>query len=444
MSGGVGDTGGSAGAGAGAGMGMGASEPPSSGSGEARPGAAPAGPEAPVAFAGVPYVRPRPVAELAPLLDWLRAGRPAGERLDFAVGTALPDGRLDLCKQELGAEGAALVSEALAQGPSPVRHLLLGTDGLGDEGAEIVAGGSGEVETLYLGCNGITAGGACRIADQLRASPEVVTGVWLKRNPLGSGGGRAAAELIASARSLRTLDLVQTGLDPAGVTVLADALLAAADNGRRIERLFIGGNPLGAEGAVPLAAVVAAGAIDELYVSAAQLGDTGALLLADALERAPYGRLVRLSVASNGIGPRAAARLVTAATAAGVALLDLGRVRAAAVLGAADNHVDLPGAEAIAEALVGAEHRLSHLVLSHTGMRSREAHRLLDTAPRALTPTRFVLGQGIAASIKRRLETLTAHVPRPALAPDVAAVRSVHRTARPGEGEHGVSDGPGR
>ncbi len=114
------------------------------------------------------------------------------------------------------------------------------------------------------------------------------------------------------------------------------------------------------------------------------------------------------------------------------------------MLGAADNHVDLPAAEAIAEALVGAEHRLSHLVLSHTGMRSREAHRLLDTAPRALTPTRFVLGQGIAASIKRRLETLTAHVPRPALAPDVAAVRSVHRTARPGEGEHGVSDAPGR
>lgn len=397
-----------------------------------------------VGFAGVVYVPPRPVAELGPLLDWLRAGRPAGERLDFAVGTALPDGRLDLCKQGLGAEGAARVAEALAQGPSPVRHLLLGTDGLGDEGAEAVAGGSGEVETLYLGCNGITAGGACRIADRLRASPQVVTGVWLKRNPLGSGGGRAAAELIESARSLRTLDLVQTGLDPAGVTVLADALLAAAGNGRRIERLFVGGNPLGAEGTVPLAAVVAAGAIDELYVSAAQLGDAGALRLADALGRAPYGRLARLSVASNGIGPQAAARLVTAATAAGVGLLDLGRVRAAGVLGAADNHVDLSAAETIAQTLVAAEHRLTHLVLSHTGMRSREAHRLLDTAPRALTPTRFVLGQGIAASIKRRLETLTAHVPPPPLAPDVAAVRSVHRTARPGEAEHGVSDGPSR
>ncbi|MFE6821090.1 ribonuclease inhibitor [Streptomyces sp. NPDC057690] len=382
-------------------------------------------------FAGVPHVMPRPLADLAPLLDWLRAGRPAGERLDFAAGTALPDGRLDLCKQGLGAEGAALVAAALAEGPSPVRHLLLGTDALGDEGAATVAATSAPVETLYLGCNGITAGGACRIADQLRASPQVVTGVWLKRNPLGRGGGRAAAELVESARTLRTLDLVQTGLDAAGVTVLADTLLAAAGNGRRVERLFAGGNPLGAVGAQALAAVVAAGAIDELYVSAARLGDAGALRLADALERAPYGRLTRLSVASNGIGPSAAARLVDAATVAGVTLLDLGRVRAAAVLGAADNRLDLAAAESVGRTLAAGEHRLAHLVLRHTGLRSREAHRILDHAPRAATATRFVLGQGVAATVKRRLAALSAHVPPPAVPPDVAAVRSVHRTAAP-------------
>ncbi|POX45767.1 ribonuclease inhibitor [Streptomyces sp. Ru71] len=389
-------------------------------------------------FAGVPHVVPRPLADLAPLLDWLRAGRPAGERLDFAAGTALPDGRLDLCKQALGAHGAALVAEALADGPSPVRHLLLGTDALGDDGAAAVAEKSTGVETLYLGCNGITAGGACRIADNLRASPQAVTGVWLKRNPLGGAGGRAAAELLEAARTLRTLDLVQTGLDPAGATVLADALLAAAGNGRRIERLFVGGNPLGEAGAEPLAALIAAGALDELYVSAARLGDAGALRLADALARAPYGRLTRLSVASNGIGPDAAARLVTSATAAGVTLLDLGRVRAAAVLGAADNRLDLAATETIAASLAAAEHRLTRLVLSHTGLRSREAHRLLDAAPRAATATRFVLGRGVAASIKRRLDALSAHVPPPEVPADVAAVRSVHRTAPPPEGDPGV------
>ncbi|WP_180686501.1 leucine-rich repeat domain-containing protein [Streptomyces gossypiisoli] len=445
------------------------------------------GPRAP-GFAGVPHVVPRPVVELAPLLRWLRTGAPAEDRLDFTSGTALPDGRLDLCKQALGPHGALALAAALSEGPSPVRHLLLGTDALGDVGAAAAArtGGSG-IETLYLGCNGITAGGTCRIADSLRASPQVVTGVWLKRNPLGSGGGRAAAELLDAARSLRTLDLVQTGLDTQGVGELADALLAAAEEGpaaerlrtrddvtgvadpggaqrtatrdrrgtehaqtgldvtsasagngglrggRRIERLFVGGNPLGAAGAEALAAVVAGGAVGELYVSAARLGDTGALVLADALERAPYGRLARLSVASNGIGPRATARLVTAATAAGVTLLDLGRVKAAGVLGAADNRVDLAAADTIAQALAGAQHRLAHLVLTHTGMRSREAHRLLDTAPHAVTATRFVLGRGIAASVKRRLDALSAHIPPPAVPADVAAVRSVHRTAPPAQ-----------
>ncbi|MDX2704698.1 ribonuclease inhibitor [Streptomyces sp. PA03-6a] len=385
-------------------------------------------------YAGVPEIVPRPHADLEPLLGWLRGGEGVAERRDFPAGTALPDGRLDLCKQALGPEGAAAVAEALRQAPATgaVRHLLLGTDGLGDTGAAAVterAGGTG-VETLYLGCNGITAGGACRVADNLRASPQAVTGVWLKRNPLGGGAGEAGAGLVESARSLRTLDLVQTGLDAAGLAVLADALVVAARSGRAVERLFVGGNALGTAGAACLGTVITAGAVAELYVSAAGLGDEGALVLAEALARAPHGRLTRLSVASNGIGPVACARLVTAATAAGVELLDLGRVKAARVLGAADNQVDVEAATAMAAALTSAPHRLTHLVLTHTGMRSREAHRLLDAAPAAATATRYVLGKGIATSVRRRLDALSAHLPSPAVPEDVAAVRSVHRTAR--------------
>ncbi|MFI2436217.1 hypothetical protein [Streptomyces sp. NPDC018693] len=76
-----------------------------------------------------------------------------------------------------------------------------------------------------------------------------------------------------------------------------------------------------------------------------------------------------------------------AATRAGVTLLDLGRVRAAAVLGAADNPLDLTDASTVAEALAADEHRLAHLVLHRTGLRSREAHRFLDHARHATTPT---------------------------------------------------------
>lgn len=381
-------------------------------------------------YAGLPEVVPRPRTDLGPLIGWLREGRATRERLDFPAGTALPDGRLDLCKQALGAEGATAVADALR--PGPVRHLLLGTDGLGDDGAAAVterAPGSG-VETLYLGCNGITAGGTCRIADSLRASPQAVTAVWLKRNPLGPEGGRAAAGLVEAARSLRTLDLVQTGLDPAGLAVLAEALITAARSGRGVERLFAGGNVLGPAGAVPLAALIASGAVSELYVSAARLGDEGARLLAEGLGGSPYGRLTRLAVASNGIGPQACALLAAAAATAGVELLDLGRVRAAAVLGAADNRVDAEAAGAVAAALGSAPHRLTHLVLAGTGMRSREAHRLLDAAPGAVTPTRYVLGKGIATSVRRRLDAFSAHLPPPAVPDAIAAVRSVHRGGR--------------
>ncbi|MEU8110401.1 hypothetical protein AB0C18_42495 [Nonomuraea muscovyensis] len=212
------------------------------------------------------------------LLGWLRSGRPVTSRTDFTVGTAMPDGRLDLCKQAIGPYGMRLVADALPAG-GPARHLLLGTDGLGDDGAGTAAAGAvrAQAPTLYLGCNAITAAGACRIADRLTASPGIVRGLWLKRNPLGPAGGRTAARLAAT--------------------------------------------------------------------------------------------------------------------------------------------------------LSGAPHRLTHLDLRHTGLTSRGALRLLAAARQALSPTRYVLGPGIASRAKRELNALAAPLPPLRPHPSVAAVRSVHRTA---------------
>ncbi|MBR7834119.1 ribonuclease inhibitor [Actinospica durhamensis] len=398
-------------------------------------------------------IAPRPGEDLLPLIAWLRTGRTPEHRLDFPAGTALPDGRLDLCKQAVGPEGVRRVVDALpdsARAARPaVRHLLLGTDGLGDAGAGAVAAAAGPkgLQTLYLGCNGVTAGGVCRMADNLRASPQAAVGaVWLKRNPLGPAGGDAAARLLEAAEGLRTLDLVQTGLDAGAVATLTDALISAVGTGRGFERVYLGGNALGAAGASSLARLVAAGGVAELYVSAAGLGAEGAQALAEALECAPPGRLRRLSAASNGIGPAAASRLVAAAAHAGVELLDLGRVRAARVLAAPENRIDEDAAAAIGTALAAAPHRLAHLVLTDTGMRSREALSMLRalgvtdrrpwSAPTAEVPAdgpapiRIVLGKGIAATVKRRFAELAAGVARPASAPDVAAVRSVYRTAQ--------------
>lgn len=385
----------------------------------------------------------RPAAELAPVLAWLRRGEAVRARTAFPAGTALPDGRLDLCKQDLGPLGAAAVADALPSGGGPVKHLLLGTDGLGDSGVGAVApkAVAAKVETLYLGCNGIGGGGVCEIASRLIASPGVVKALWLKRNPVGPDGVRAVAETVRAGTVLRTIDLTQTGLTVPDVAVLVDAVIAAAKRartgderpGQAIERLYLSGNQLGADGAQEVARLLTAGAVAELYVSAARLGDSGARVLAAALRAAPAGALRRLSVASNGVGPAALAEVVAAAAGAGVELFDAARVKAAAVLAAADNRLDESGAATIADALAATPHRLAYLDLRHTDSGSRAALRLLEGAQRAATPTRFMLGTGVAKRVKKELAALAAGVPASVfdVAPDVRAIRSVYRTAPP-------------
>jgi hypothetical protein len=118
---------------------------------------------------------------------------------------------------------------------------------------------------------------------------------------------------------------------------------------------------------------------------------------------------------------------------AGVELLDAARVKAALILAAEDNHLDESGAATIADALAAAPHRLAYLNLRYTDLGSRGALRLLDGAERAATPTRFMLGTGIAKRVKRELTTLAAGIPASVfdVAPDVRAIRSVYRTAPP-------------
>jgi hypothetical protein len=138
-------------------------------------------------------------------------------------------------------------------------------------------------------------------------------------------------------------------------------------------------------------------------------------------------------VASNGIGSAALAGLIAATAEAGVELFDAGRVKAAAILGAQDNRLDEPGAATIATALAAAPHSLGYVNLRYTDLGSPGALRLLEGAQRAASPTRFMLGTGIAKRVKKELTALAAGVPASVLdvAPDVRAIRSVYRTAPP-------------
>ncbi|MER5630419.1 gala protein [Streptomyces nitrosporeus] len=356
-------------------------------------------------------------ALLEPLLGRL-AAEPGVEADEvFPVGTLRADGRVDLCKQGLGAAGAARVVPALAASPHAV-HALLGTNSLGDEGARSVAEALREpghgLRTVYLGCNRIGAGGAAALAGALGAD-DTVRALWLKRNPLGDAGVRALAPMLARNTSLRTLDLVNTGVGPGGLRVLLEAL---RERERPVERLFLGGNGLGADCAPLLAALVREAGVRELYLPANHLGDAGAAVLAGAADPA---RPVRFGLGGNGIGPAGADGL--AGALGGIEALDLGRPMSQRTLGARGNTIGDAGARALAGALAGSP--LRRLELAHTGLTGRGAKDLLAAVGDRSRLEYVGLGPGLPRRVKRSFAARLR--PDSGAHADLRAIRSVYR-----------------
>ncbi|MBE1537223.1 leucine-rich repeat domain-containing protein [Actinomadura algeriensis] len=361
----------------------------------------------------VPAVDP---AGLDPLLARLADGAPVSGDEPFPLGTLRADGRVDLCKQGLGAAGVARVLPAVTAS-SHAEHVLLGTNAIGDEGARTIAGalvpGHG-LKTLYLGCNRIGAEGAAALAGALASDGEV-RGLWLKRNPVGDDGVRELAGMLRRNASVRTLDLVNTGVGLDGLRALLDALTV---RDVRLERLFVGGNGLGPEAAGPLAALVRDAGVRELYAPANHLGDAGAAAIARAVDA---GRPVRLGLGGNGLGPDGARALAGALR--GIEALDLGRPPSQRALGAPSNETGDAGAAALAEALPDGP--LRRLELRHTGVTGRGAKALLARVDERTRLEYVGFGPGVPRKVKRALAGRL----RPAARPheDLRAIASVYR-----------------
>ncbi|CAL9604789.1 gala protein [Streptomyces sp. enrichment culture] len=379
-------------------------------------------PEAPVPVRCPAIEHPDPPladpAALGPLLARLAAADPVAADETYPLGTLRADGRIDLCKQGLGPDGAARLLPAAAASPHAA-HLLLGTNGIGDDGARTVAEalrpGHG-LRTLYLGCNRVGPAGAAALAARL-ADDDTVRALWLKRNPVGDDGVRALADALRRNTALRTLDLVNTGLTTAGLRALLDALTARE---RPLERLFLGGNGLTADAAPLLAALARDAGVTELYLPANHLRDEGAAVLAAAASAEP-ARPLHLGLGGNGIGPGGARAL--AAALHGVEALDLGRPRSERSLGAPPNHTGDEGAAALARALPGSP--LRTLELRHTGLTGRGAKALLAAVPDDSALEHVGLGPGLPRRVKRDFRRRVRPA-RPAH-PDLRAIGSVHR-----------------
>ncbi|MEW2131558.1 gala protein [Streptomyces sp. NPDC005435] len=357
-------------------------------------------------------------AALGPLLERLMDPQAPGADETFALGTLRADGRVDLCKQGLGPDGAARLLP-VAAASRHAAHLLLGTNALGDEGARSVAAAlSGTpahgVHTLYLGCNRIGPDGVTALAGAL-ADDTALRALWLKRNPVMADGARTLAALLRRNTTLRTLDLVNSGIGAEGVRLLVDALL---DRPAPLERLFLGGNGLTPAEAPLLAALVRDAGVRELYLTANHLGDEGTAVLARAADPA---RPLRLGLGGNGIGPDGARALADALD--GIEHLDLGRAMSERSLGAPGNETGDEGARALADALPGSP--LRRLELRHTGITGRGAKTLLAALPDGHRLEYVGLGPGLPRRVKRSFAARMC--PARPTHPDLRAIGSVYR-----------------
>lgn len=351
-----------------------------------------------------------------PLVTYLRSGTLPHEDLAFPKGTLRVDGRLDLCKQDTGVEGCRAVLSALAH-TNAVRALLLGTNGIGDEGAAMVADTlrAAELGTVYLGCNLIGPHGAASLAHALTGDARVRS-LWLKRNPIGPDGAVSLARMLRENRTLRTLDLVNTNIGASGVLEIARTLMASES---AVEHLYLGGNALTADVAPILADLVRFGRLRGLYLNVNHLGDDGARLIAEAV---PGSSLEALGLASNGLSDAGVTRVLEGAH--DLVDVDLGFSPSTRVLGARGNTLGASGARA-AVALLEGNARLQRLTLPLEAYAPSEFDALTRAALAHPTLTNVKFGRSLPSA-------LAAHLASRADASssgheDARAIRSVYR-----------------
>ncbi|OZV77493.1 gala protein [Micromonospora echinospora] len=336
---------------------------------------------------------------------------------EFPRGTVQPDGRLDLCKQGVGPAQTARIVAAVVDSPL-VRHLLLGTNGLGADGARAVAEAlrpGHRLQTLYLGCNRIDPVGVEALAARL-AGDDTVRALWLKRNPVGDEGVRRLAAALAVNSAIRTLDLVNVGMSVRGLAALADALTARE---QPVQRLFLGGNGFGPDAVPALGALVRDAGVRELYLAANHLGDAGAAALAELLD----GMAVTIGLGGNGITPVGVAAL--ARHLGSWRALDLARPPSERALGARGNVVGDEGAALLADALPAA--RLRRLDLRRTEVGGRGARRLVEAVEGHPTLEYLGINGGVPRRQRRRASALLAERPVTPPHEDIRAIASVYR-----------------
>jgi Leucine Rich repeat len=273
---------------------------------------------------------------LMPLLAQLEQNELPTTDSTFARGTLLADGRLDLCKQNLGVQGCDALVTRLEHNQR-IHALLLGTNGIGDQGANAIARliRAGHLSTVYLGCNLINSAGVNDLCEAIESTSKVQA-LWLKRNPIGPDGATRLAKMLEVNISLKTLDVVNTGMGETGFEAIMHSLI---EHNRSLEYLYLSGNGLDEQEAPRLAELLRENAnLKGLFLSVNHLADAGLQTILAGLER--NTTLKFLSLASNNITDRGASQLFEiAAKHPTLIALDLGYSPSTKVLQAFGNQI---------------------------------------------------------------------------------------------------------
>ncbi len=310
-----------------------------------------------------------PIEELDTLLEAIGYGQPGV----YARGTYTVDGRIDMCKQSIGPQGAKRIAHVL-QEQSEIHTVLLGTDGIGDEGAQSVAEMARKhpsIETIYLGCNGITAKGVQSLSAAVHENKRI-TGLWLKRNPIGEEGADILAHYLSKGSNLEVLDLVHTGIGLSGLKKIIEAVISGKVP---ITHLYLGANAFDESIInVLLPYLSVSTSIKGLYLSGNFIGDSGIKELFSK-----RFSLKELGIGSNGLTDKSIETICQGTHLDLTRLLDLGRTPAQTTLGAQANDFGDEGTSQLANKLMCFP-ALEILNLKQCGIQKRGCTALVSAA----------------------------------------------------------------
>ena len=197
--------------------------------------------------------------------------------------------KLLLDKNQLGAEGAAFLAEALASPTAHATELDLASNALGDEGAAAIGAAlltAPSLVILSLEDNGIGADGvAPSFGDALKVNSQLERLV-LRLNSIGNSGAAAIAEGLAGnpASALLSIDLFGNDLGDSAAEAFASALRVP---GVQIQELGLAKNEIGDDGAVALSAALQSNLalpLRTLVLAGNHIGSIGSKALLKALQ----------------------------------------------------------------------------------------------------------------------------------------------------------------